>query len=66
MIHNGTFPLIRDVYCSVLEFSNDNLAKIGTTGKRVLAVAGGRQDDVESTRQMGRFLKDMKVLKAKP
>lgn len=57
MISNGTFSLIRDAYCSILEFSKDNLTKIGTTGKRVLAVAGGRHDDVESTRQMVKLLK---------
>ena len=56
MISNGTFQLIRDAYCSILEFSNDDLSKIGATGKRVLAVAGGRHDDVEGTRQMGRLL----------
>lgn len=35
--------------------SNDNVAKIGMTGKRVLVVAGGQEDDVESTR-MGAIL----------
>jgi pimeloyl-ACP methyl ester carboxylesterase len=57
MVSNGRFPLIRDAYSTVLEFSYDDVAKIGATGKRVLTVAGGRMDDVESTRKMGTLLK---------
>jgi hypothetical protein len=39
-----------------LEFSKDDLVEIGATGKRVLIIASGQHDDVESTRQMGRVL----------
>ena len=56
-VSNCTFLLIRDAYSSILEFSEDNLIKIGATGKRILAIAGGLHDDVESTRHMSRILK---------
>lgn len=46
--------MVRDVYTSILKFTDEDVRAVGV---RTLAVAGGLQDDVEGTRRMGRELR---------
>lgn len=54
MKRNFSFGLVTDAYGTILNFTQDDVSGIST---RTLAVAGGAQDDVEATREMGRALR---------
>lgn len=58
MLSNTKYTTIRDAYSTILDFTDATVQKIGATGKRVLAVAGGKQDDVEATGKMGNTLRE--------
>jgi pimeloyl-ACP methyl ester carboxylesterase len=57
MVSNAKYATVREAYSTILQFTYTNVQKIGATGKRVLTVAGGKQDDVEATRKMGYALR---------
>jgi pimeloyl-ACP methyl ester carboxylesterase len=58
MRKNRRSEVIRGVYRSILAGAGWEQVK-GIEGVRVLAVAGGKQDDVESTRRMGRVWREL-------
>ncbi|KAJ9137466.1 Dihydrolipoyllysine-residue acetyltransferase component of acetoin cleaving system [Pleurostoma richardsiae] len=56
MRSNRRWEVVREVYAGILQIGFDEVREIRT---RTLTVAGGKQDDVRSTRKMGAALKQV-------
>jgi pimeloyl-ACP methyl ester carboxylesterase len=54
---NFTYELVRDGYGGILHTTFDTVAELGKTGVRTMAVAGARQDDIESAAKMGHIIR---------
>jgi len=48
----------REVFASILEITDSVIKDVGSKGKRILTVAGGKHDDVASTRKTGQILRE--------
>ena len=48
----------RGVLDAILDFTYSDVKNVGSKGNRILTIAGGKNDDVETTRKMGQILRE--------
>lgn len=57
MATNASAALFREVYSSILDFTDADVREIGRKGIQVLTVAAEVHDDIKATRKMGQTLR---------